>query len=67
MSAFGLGSDPGFLGLSPASGSLLNKEPASPSAYVSASLCVSHEQIKSFKRVGDFTKEKSGLESFISI
>ena len=39
LSAFGSGHDPGVLGSSPTSGFL--REPASPSAYVSASLTVS--------------------------
>ena len=41
--AFGPGCDPAVLGLSPTSGPCT--EPASPSACVSASLCVSHEYI----------------------
>ena len=40
MSAFGSGCDPGVLGSRPTSGSWC-MEPASPSAYVSASVCVS--------------------------
>ena len=36
VSALGSGHDPGVLGLSPASGSLLSLEPASPSALRSA-------------------------------
>ena len=41
-----LWSNPGVLGLSPVS----NREPASPSAYVFASLCISHEWIKILKK-----------------
>ena len=40
-SAFGLGHDPRVLGSSPALGSLLSGESASPSACVSASLSLS--------------------------
>ena len=43
-SAFGSGRDPRVLGLSPAWSSLPCMEPVSPSACVSASLCVSHDK-----------------------
>ena len=45
MSAFGSGRDPGVLGLSPTSGA--HREPASPSAYVSASVSLMNKEIKS--------------------
>ena len=48
--ASGSGYDPGVSRLSPKSAPC--REPASPSSYVSASLCVSHEQInKIFKKM----------------
>ena len=64
VSAFGSGPDPRVPGSSPASGSCMG--PTSPSACVSASLCVSHElineifkcreQIHSDPRIGEWQR-----------